>query len=945
MNLPKCLMLLFGTVVLSATAAPPQLTVPRLAGQIRIDGSGEDAAWQSLPWHGDFTLLNRAPKKPDYATRFKVAHDNHQLYFLVECADPPSGATEPKATARDGKVFNDDCVEIFIDPNYDWERFYHFAVNRANAVYDCELTQGGIIRYSPWNAEKLASAVTVQDKGWTLEMALPLVELGLEQDSGKMGINISRAVPKVPVEYSSFVPFTAGLAQPAKFAVAQLEKPELKHFAWKLRAPYDTKLVRRGGELHYEGKLHLENATGKVQFARMEQALKNGGSTAANAIMDDGVGKEYAFSLACDPARTTEFAVTVTDLRDGERLFARRFPLTIRYSPMTVTLTDPPYRDNIYADMKLDALKGAVTVQDSDCAALPVALTLTGADGKTVAETKIDKPGAFTLPVPALADGVYTLTAQAGDCRSTKTIRKLPRHPGEVRFDADRNMYVDGKMVLPYGWFSYTDLAAAQKAGYNIEFSYHGGHLHGENLRNYFDLRAKHGIKTALYCYPDSKLYSKDAMRKPLSRAEADLIRNRIRELRDHPGLLGWYLGDEIESAPALPARIQEIDAICHEEDPYHPTIILHNSAGGYLKYADSADILMPDIYPTFIEGGNAGKPISHVTKMLDIARNAGNRILWYTPQGFNYADFGRLGQRGPDFTELRNMHYQGLAGGVKGFAWYVWTGSECYPELMGGVAFLAQEARALSELYTHSRRCKALPSGAEDVLLYGCEVGSRSYRIAISAATEERSFSFPVNGKTYYTAGEEDAFTVRDGKLCDKLAKYQVKVYVSDETLARSFRIADSEKMIAEAAKGLHKPGNLAYTPVSKAEITVNIPQPGKKRPLWHLADGSLSRPLTPGPKLKVKPAVTMTFPKEVRAGRAVLYGRNLKSAVVEIERDGKWVKVADTVPAPAAVDPNVLDAKITAVEAKWPAESFRKIRFSDLKMAAFAEIELYEK
>ncbi|MBO4513223.1 MAG: carbohydrate binding family 9 domain-containing protein, partial [Victivallales bacterium] len=925
-----------------ATAA--QLSIPRISEKPVIDGQGEDAAWKNVPWHGDFTLLDRAPQKPAYATRFKVAHDNHHLYFLVECPNPPSGAIAPKATARDGAVWKDDCVEIFIDPNYDRDRFYQFAFNRANAVFDMEYTQGGIIAYLPWNAEKLVSATTENEKGWQLEMALPIVELSLEQDSGKMGINVARSVPKTTTETSSFAPINSSLRQPSKFAVAQLENASLKHFAWKLRSPYETQLIRRNGKLHYEGKLHLENATGKLQFASMEQRINQGGSATSNAIMDTGVGKEYQFSLPCDPDKATEFAVTIKDMRSGERLFARRFPLSVRYSPMSITLTNPPYRDNIYADMKVTALEGSVAVLDADCEGKPLSLQLNDQAGKVLAEKKFPAPGTFKLEIPELAVGAYTLTAQVGDCHCTKTVRRLAKHTGEVRFDAKNNMYVDGQRFYPYGWFSYTDLEAAQKAGYNMEIYYNGAYLHGENAQRHFDLYFKHGIRTIIYPYPVNKIYSKEKMRKPLNREEAEQIRARIRELKDHPGLLGWYIGDELESAPALHARVKEIYEICKEEDPYHPAVILNNSAGGYLKYSDCSDILLPDIYPNFLVGGDAGKPITSITRSLSIAKNAGNRVLWVTPQGFNYGDFGRTGQRGPNFVELRNMQYQSIVAGAKGFVWYVYCGSECYPDIIGGIAFLRKEAQMLSELYDAAGFFRKLPSASPDVILAEYATKNRHYVVAINGSTTPRDVVFPINGKSFFTAGEDDAFTVADGKLHDKLEKYQVKIYTTDTTLARSFRIADGNILIAETAKSLHKKGNIAYTPVSNAKVTLNFTPRGKGRPLWHLADGSTSRPMVPIEGKKVAMAVTMEFPKEQRASRARIYGSGIKSAVVEIEKDGQWVKLAKAEPITDSTSVNVLYSELSAVEATWPATTFTKIRFSELKTKAIGEIEIYE-
>ncbi len=932
-----------GFVCLEA-ASTRELSIPRLAGALAIDGRGQDAGWQALPWHGDFTLLDRAPQKPKYTTRFKVAHDDHHLYFLVECQNPPSGAMAPKATERDGAVWRDDCVEIFIDPNHDRDRFYQLAFNRANVVFDNEYTQGGILSYLPWNAEKLGSATAETETGWMLEVALPIVELGLEQETGIMGVNVARSIPTASTEHSTFAPINSSLRQPAKFATARLENASLAHFAWKLRPPYETRLIRRNGKLRYEGKLHLENSTGRLQFATLEQRITHGGQANANAIMDAGVGKEYQFSLPCDPQTATEFVVTIRDMRSNERLFARRFPLSVRYSPISITLTNPPYRDNIYADMELRALAGTVAMLDAECAGLPMTLQLADQNGKVLAEKKLPAAGEFTLEIPDLAIGAYTLTAQIGECRCAKTIRRLAKHKGEVRFDARHNMYVDGRRFYPYGWFSYTNLEEARKAGYNMEIYYNGAYLHGDSLQRHFDDYFKHGIRTIIYPYPVNKIYSKDRMRRPLSREEAEQIRSRIRELKDHPGLLGWYIGDELESAPALPARVREIYEICKEEDPYHPAVILNNSAGGYLKYADCSDVLLPDIYPNFLVGGDAGKPITCITRSLEMARNSGSRVLWVTPQGFNYGDFGRAGQRGPNYTELRNMHYQSVLAGAKGFVWYVYCGTECYPDIMGGIAFLRREAQLLGELHDAAGLFRKLPTASPDVLLAAYDTEKRHYVVAVNGTTAVCNVDFPLHGMAFHTVGEDDAFTVANGRLHDRLDKYQVKIYVTDKALARSFRVSDHTRLIAESAKALHKKGNIAYVPASNAKISLDFTPRGKGRPSWHLADGSVSRPITPPPGHKGVLTVTFDFPRQQRASRARVYGPGVKGAVVEIERDGQWVKVGTATPIPANDVVNVLSPNLTAVEATWPLATFTRIRFVELEAKAIGEIEIYE-
>ena len=217
---------------------------------------------------------------------------------------------------------------------------------------------------------------------------------------------------------------------------------------------------------------------------------------------------------------------------------------------------------------------------------------------------------------------------------------------------------------------------------------------------------------------------------------------------------------------------------------------------------------------------------------------------------------------------------------------WYVYCGTECYPEIIGGIANLRKEAQLLAELYDAAGNFHKLPSASPDVILAEYAAKNRHYLVAINGTTAPCNVDFAINGKTFHTVGEDDAFTVVDGRLHDKLDKYQVKVYVTDAALARSFRIADSANQIAEVARALHKKGNIAYTPVSNAKVSLNFTPRGKGRPLWHLADGSTSRPLVPIEGKKGSLAVTFEFPKEQCASRARIYGTAIKSAVVGLKR-----------------------------------------------------------
>lgn len=925
-------MLFFPVVALAKEKA--KITVAKITEEPLIDGKGTDSCWRSLSWYSGFSLINQGDRKAPQDTRFKVAHDNNKLYFLIEAQESDPSKLRAKVTERDkSATANDDCVEVFIDPNRDFDRFYQFIVNSKGTVYDAEYLQGGILASKSWNAEGLKIGTAVHEQSFTVELSIPLVELGLENIRGGMGINVTRESHSTGTAIlSSFVPVNGGFLQPRIFAFSQLADCDLKHFAWKLGGPIDPSFLRRSGRIVYEGKFYIGNNTGSLQMARLKLCFKNGAVFEEHVFLDDGLGREYAFMIPVDVSRHDQILVAeLTDKKTGHIFANRQIPVSVSYSPLSIKLTNPPYRDNIYSDMNLSEIAGELVIREAGAEDFPVVFEFADSQGKILASSKGKGPCKFRLPIPPLQEGNYLLTARAGNYIATKKIRKLAKVKGEIRFDANGYMFVDGKPVIPYGGFECS-LERESKLGFNINFIYVGAYLHGQSLQKFFDRYAACGMKVALYCYPSPKIYRREAMRKPLSCEEADQIRGRIRELRNHPALLGWYLADEPESAPALPSRLKEIYEICQEEDPHHPAVILNNTVAGYRKYAEIADITMPDLYPNFIIGGGSGKPIREVYDKMRESCKVNSRIQWTTPQAFNYGDINRIGQRAPNFTELRNMHYQAFLAGATGFCWYIFSGLQSEPEVYLGLAQLRKEANILKDLWFNGYLRVMLDTGHPDVLAarYPGENG-RHYIVAVNCSVSPQNISLPAEGKTYFAAGENLSFAPVGGKLNDRLETYQTRVYLTDKKTAESFSLDEYKAKTAEALKRLCKPGNLAY--FRNSHVRFELSWDKNNTGVWHLADGAFDKMFRINKKFLPKDkAVTITFPAKVRASRLCLFGMNIRKGIIEAEQGGQWVKLADL---------KKNGGKF--MEASFPPVEGARFRISNLSAEGISEIEIY--
>jgi hypothetical protein len=150
---------------------------------ISIDGRIDEAQWRDAAWTEDFIDIegDRKPK-PRFRTRTKMLWDDEFLYVAAELEEPHLVAT---LTQRNSIVFHDNDFEIFIDPDADNHHYYEFEVNAFNTLFELTLPKpykdGGRAQHGT-NLPKLKSAIvlngtindpTDEDRGWTIEVALP----------------------------------------------------------------------------------------------------------------------------------------------------------------------------------------------------------------------------------------------------------------------------------------------------------------------------------------------------------------------------------------------------------------------------------------------------------------------------------------------------------------------------------------------------------------------------------------------------------------------------------------------------------------------------------------------------------------------------------------------------------------------------------------------------
>ena len=139
-----------------------------------IDGVGQAGAWAQCPPFavGDCTAAGPGLLK----TTARVLFGPTKLYVAWHCAEPDTDALARQVTRRDGSVWTDDCVELFVtgDPR---EGYFHFVINPRGTVYDGRRSAASSSYDASYNPP-VEVKTSVRKGEWSVTLAVPLKDLG-----------------------------------------------------------------------------------------------------------------------------------------------------------------------------------------------------------------------------------------------------------------------------------------------------------------------------------------------------------------------------------------------------------------------------------------------------------------------------------------------------------------------------------------------------------------------------------------------------------------------------------------------------------------------------------------------------------------------------------------------------------------------------------------------
>ncbi|MBR2439675.1 MAG: hypothetical protein IKB25_05730 [Lentisphaeria bacterium] len=155
----------------------PELTVNPMPEPV-IDGVIADSEWKNVSSYTGFLKL---PKNnlTEHQPVVKIGYDKKNLYIAFQ-SNGHSRTPLMNQSARDSRVWKDDCIELYFAKEGDKGNFYQIVLNHAGAVFD-QYSQSGksAAECSSWNCAGLKTATKVSNGVWCTETAVPFAALGI----------------------------------------------------------------------------------------------------------------------------------------------------------------------------------------------------------------------------------------------------------------------------------------------------------------------------------------------------------------------------------------------------------------------------------------------------------------------------------------------------------------------------------------------------------------------------------------------------------------------------------------------------------------------------------------------------------------------------------------------------------------------------------------------
>ncbi len=236
----------------------PRVAAGRAPTAPAVDGRLDDDAWRRAAPVGGFLRLGSADRA-EPGTEFRVLADEQALYLAAVLTEPAMAGLRAETTERDGPVYRDDCLEVYLQP-VPGGPYRQFVVNAAGTQFDSLVSADGSRIEPGWDAPWEAAAAR-HERAWTVELGIPWSALEVADGTGgAWGFNVARGRRAGgAAEYSSWARLETGFHEPRRFGrLADLPALEAYRIAV---APPAVEVFPDGDHLAAVLSLELTNQT------------------------------------------------------------------------------------------------------------------------------------------------------------------------------------------------------------------------------------------------------------------------------------------------------------------------------------------------------------------------------------------------------------------------------------------------------------------------------------------------------------------------------------------------------------------------------------------------------------------------------------------------------------------------------------------------------------
>ncbi len=554
---------------------------------------------------------------PRDKTTAQISLVNGLLHVRAICQYPAGYKPVSFIKTRDGYVYRDDCIEIFLADASTPSEYRHFAINSANTQFD-ELGKDSAVNWD-WK-----SKATMTKNAWIADFTIDPAKVGLHLTSDSTLLLCLSRVDGATGEIYVSTPISDGLHQPSKWMRLSL-------------GAGSQSIPTIGYDIATESFVCSGKTAQKIQFIVQDDQ--------ANAVFADTIPAGGNHSRRFTFAKPGVYSIYAC-MEDG---LAAIFPIRCKaVEKFEANVVSPV----IYTG---EIAKIAYTKRQGDNSKPNITLTSQGKQVKAHIESKKN-----LFLIPGLPVGEYEAqvgTKGSAPIRMKFFVRQSTSTSSKVEITQSGYIRVNGKPFIPVVIFLPEDMADCAAHGFNVGvqgYDYDWLKIKPEWLdtnRKMLDDAQSHGIKIMLHL---CNLIRYDE-------ADYDNLRLMVSTFKEHPAIFGWYIADEPSANVFGVDKLANAYAAIKAIDTDHPVIILDSTPLLYKLYAPYCDILACDPYPV------PYAPLSEVADWTQIALDASkNKCVMTALQGL-----GTPTQRYPTVAEQETMMDYAFSKGAKMVGWW----------------------------------------------------------------------------------------------------------------------------------------------------------------------------------------------------------------------------------------------------------------------------------